>query len=448
MAKKRTWFLLALLFAGWRCICQNGELGKFDCTYAKEILVPFNYSADTAVKAKPLYNQKVFYSFRDQFTYWYKVVVKRDEQLSFKVKALNDSDAYSVMVYNYNGDGFCEKVYYRKIAPVASAFFIGKGAGVSITNAGTFNAKKNNVYYVGVLNTSLNNCGHRFTICYKKDTVNIDAIHLPCKTDAASLNPSLAKQPEKMTPVVLAKKDTLIPIPVKTESIIVKDNLNSVYQINFVTLNAVNKTPVEARVGLYDKLSGNAVPLTETGKGEFTGNIEKDKTYTIKTNAFGYQPREISLDANTLILAMKYREEILLDPLKQGQNLVLKSIYFVPNTYALRKESMEELEKLLNFLKNNETTVIEIQGHTNGDNKIEKTPAYVSLGEEWNFSGSSRKLSQKRAEVIKNYLVDHGISETRLVAKGYGGQKYLIKSPETNSEAQQNIRVEISVLKN
>ena len=40
---------------------QLGELERFDCTYSKEITIPFNYS-ETQTKNKPQLNQVVFYT--------------------------------------------------------------------------------------------------------------------------------------------------------------------------------------------------------------------------------------------------------------------------------------------------------------------------------------------------------------------------------------------------
>jgi len=114
----------------------------------------------------------------------------------------------------------------------------------------------------------------------------------------------------------------------------------------------------------------------------------------------------------------------------------------------LKKESSEELQNFLGYLLNNPNINIEIQGHTNGDNKIAKNKAYRNLGEEWNFQGSAKKLSQKRAEAIKKYLATNGVAAERMVPKGYGGSRAVIKYPETMEEGQENIRVEVVILKN
>ena len=95
----------------------------------------------------------------------------------------------------------------------------------------------------------------------------------------------------------------------------------------------------------------------------------------------------------------------------------------------------------------NQSVTIEIQGHTNGDHKIFKNKAYVNLGEEWNFHGSSKHLSLKRSEAIKFFLVTNGVNSERLLAVGQGGQMPIIKDPETMEEGQKNIRVEVVILK-
>ena len=99
-------------------------------------------------------------------------------------------------------------------------------------------------------------------------------------------------------------------------------------------------------------------------------------------------------------------------------------------------------------MTDNPSVKIEIQGHTNGDNKIYKNKAYENLGEEWNFKGSSKTLSLKRAEAIKKYLINNGIDSERLIPVGQGGHKPIIEHPETMEDGQRNIRVEVVILNN
>ncbi|HEX7415014.1 MAG TPA: OmpA family protein [Bacteroidia bacterium] len=341
------------------CFAQSIE-GNNDCTYAKEIIIPFNYQDNAVSKTKHKLNQTVFYSYRDQFSYWYKVVVKEDATLKFNVKPINDSDEYAVYVYQYNSTDFCDKVYYRKISPAKASFFLGNVSKDDpyALSAKSFLAKKDNVYYISVLNTSLNNCGHTFYLVNGNDTLKVKAIHLPCKRD-----------------------------------------------ITILSVKASPLPPLKEYVATTPKKQDNSI-------------VKKDSAKAVS-----------------------------LESLKEGDNFVLRNIYFYPNTYALKKSSSGELEKLSSYLLANSSIKVEIQGHSNGDHKISKNKAYKTLGEEWNFEGSAKNLSQKRAEAIKNYLENKGIKPERLQAKGYGGKKPMIKDPQTNEEGALNIRVELVIIK-
>jgi outer membrane protein OmpA-like peptidoglycan-associated protein len=131
--------------------------------------------------------------------------------------------------------------------------------------------------------------------------------------------------------------------------------------------------------------------------------------------------------------------EIHLTPCKEGDNFVMDKIYFYPNSPDMKPGSKSELDKLVTYLKENPTVCIEIQGHTNGNKRIKK-----SYG--GNFNGSAKKLSQCRADVIKKYLVEKGISLERLIANGYGGSRMIFPNPKTQEQANKNIRVEILLL--
>jgi outer membrane protein OmpA-like peptidoglycan-associated protein len=419
--------------------------GNNDCTYGKEIIIPFNYSDNGATKTKHHLNQTVFYNYRDQFSYWYKIIAKENTTLKFKINPINDSDEYAVYVYQYNSTDFCEKIYYKKLKSVKPTFFIGnisKENPYDLTEK-TFAAKKDNIYYISVLNTSLNNCGHNFYMINEKDTLKVKALHLPCKRDVMHLSVKeiSVKSPQKKQDTIIAKIN--VPVAVKKDSVKTDSVIGTKAILVCKIIDAKKKTAIDANLTVVDEMSRGEVSLIKMGNLERTCVVEKGKKYKLRYVAFGYKNYEQSImisDQTNVI-------EVLLEPFKEGDNFVMKSIYFYPNTYALRKTSSNELEKLLEYLLYNENISIEIQGHTNGDHHIAKNKGYSTLGEEWNFEGSAKTLSQKRAEAIKKYLENNGVKPERLEAKGYGGKKPIIRDPQTNEEGQLNIRVEIVILK-
>lgn len=417
---------------------QTGELDHFDCLYAKEVVVPFK-----AVDFTPVLDQTVFYSYRDQFSYWYRINVKDNASLTFKVSPINDSDTYAVYVYQYNGDDFCKNVFQQKAKPVKSSFFSDYIPGDIPFDLSekTFKALKNNTYYICVLNTSPNNCGHRLRLSDDKDTLHVNAVHTHCKRDlkALAVTPPVVKQTPVIRDSIAASTPTLAIVQPSVASEPVPEQ--QLQAFTCLVKDSEKQTAVDGRLSIMDAATGEEIALAQNGKGVYTGTLETGRQYRIRSTAFGYQA------SDKVYTAQGKQLDVMMEPLKEGANFIMRSIYFYPNTYALKKESSDELQKLLSFLAEHATVSIEIQGHTNGDNRIYKNKSYEGMGEEWNFQGSAKKLSQKRAEAIKQYLESNGIAAERLVATGFGGEKPIIKDPENMEEGQRNIRVELVILK-
>lgn len=124
-----------------------------------------------------------------------------------------------------------------------------------------------------------------------------------------------------------------------------------------------------------------------------------------------------------------------LKPANAGAILDLDNLYFVGNQAVLLETSKPELPKILRFMQSNPAMKIEIAGHVNRPN----TPP-IGM-ETWDF-----KLSQDRAKVVYNFLLENGITSDRISWKGYGNHE--MRFPRATTEEQQalNRRVELRVL--
>lgn len=78
---------------------------------------------------------------------------------------------------------------------------------------------------------------------------------------------------------------------------------------------------------------------------------------------------------------------------------------------------------------------VEIAGHINHPGV---KPAFL---EKWEW-----ELSSRRARVVYDFLLEHGISGKRMSCKGYGNSEMLFPNPDNPEQEQQNRRVEIRVL--
>jgi outer membrane protein OmpA-like peptidoglycan-associated protein len=114
---------------------------------------------------------------------------------------------------------------------------------------------------------------------------------------------------------------------------------------------------------------------------------------------------------------------------KEGQIMKIEKLQFLPNSTEIEKESYPQLDQVYNLLITNPTLVVEIGGHTNL--LIEETMA--------------ENLSTERARAVYKYLIGKGIESSRLVIRGYGRNKPLVK--ESSAAANKiNQRVEIKIL--
>lgn len=96
----------------------------------------------------------------------------------------------------------------------------------------------------------------------------------------------------------------------------------------------------------------------------------------------------------------------------------------------IKKDSYPYLDKLADTLNKAKNWTLEIQGHT--DDKG---------GDDFNM-----KLSQNRADAVKNYLITKGVLLDTITAKGFGESKPLVPN-DSDANREKNRRVEFKITK-
>lgn len=163
--------------------------------------------------------------------------------------------------------------------------------------------------------------------------------------------------------------------------------------------------------------------------GKYEQNIAKLGWYILSASAEGYVNATDSVWINDTDVT-PIEKDVYLQPIEVGLTIRLKNIYFDFDKTTLKSESFVELNKVVDFLKQNHTVEIEIAGHT--DNKG---------SDDYNLN-----LSQGRSQAVVDYLVSQGIDSSRLTAHGYGEQKP-IDTNDTEEGRSNNRRVEFTVEK-
>jgi len=168
----------------------------------------------------------------------------------------------------------------------------------------------------------------------------------------------------------------------------------------------------------------------EVGTYRFTISQTTPKVYNLSVEKDGYLFEDINLgtlaasaEASTLERTVRLRK------LQLGTSKILRNIYFDFDKATFRDESYSELNKLETMMAQNPGMVIEISGHTDNIGK----KAY------------NLDLSQRRANAVKDFLVNKGIDARRIVAKGYGEERPLASNDDEVEGREINRRVEFQV---
>lgn len=110
-----------------------------------------------------------------------------------------------------------------------------------------------------------------------------------------------------------------------------------------------------------------------------------------------------------------------------NQVLAKSSIEFEPKSALITTKGQVGLDQIIVLLRRAPDTPIEIAGHTDGHGEAEY----------------NRQLSRRRAEAVKQYLADHGLTNS-FTTIGYGSTRPLF-SGRSQSGLRQNERIEILV---
>jgi len=114
----------------------------------------------------------------------------------------------------------------------------------------------------------------------------------------------------------------------------------------------------------------------------------------------------------------------------EGQAIELRGVTFAFNKANLQLNAQTVLDYVVKGMKGQPGMTVEIQGHTD------------SVGS----ALANLRLSQKRAESVRDYLVAQGIDSARLTPKGYGKYELLVNPEKNETDKERNRRVMFRVL--
>jgi len=207
---------------------------------------------------------------------------------------------------------------------------------------------------------------------------------------------------------------------------------NPVSYLKGIVYDSESFKKLKAHFELIDLDTRKIIMQAESDKisGEFLICIPTNSNYALNVSKEGYLFFSDNFSLKGIFeITHPFIKDVALNPIKPGQKIILRNIFYATDSYELEDRSMVELSKLIDFLNNNPKLKVEISGHT--DNSGTK---------EYNAH-----LSEKRAMSVVNYLIKNNIASERLSYKGYG-ETQPIDSNVTELGKANNRRTEIKIL--
>lgn len=153
------------------------------------------------------------------------------------------------------------------------------------------------------------------------------------------------------------------------------------------------------------EMIGTYVPNILTGRYVIVLPPGRNYSITYEASDYLYQSDNINIADSTAFQVID--RPVALEPLKVGQKIVVRNIFFASGQSMLQAESKTELDKLIDLMTKRPMLIVEIAGHTDASGSDEL----------------NQKLSEKRALAVADYLAQHGIDRSRLRTIGFGESK-------------------------
>ncbi len=213
------------------------------------------------------------------------------------------------------------------------------------------------------------------------------------------------------------------------------DDENFILKGNVVACNST--TPVQdVKVILKNKDQAMQKSTLTDAKGDFMFHLKQRSNFDIygKKQKYFSQTEQISTSDFDRNKTLFIKLEICMDKADCGSAIRLNNIHYDLDKYYIREDAKPELNKLVEFMKDNPDIKVEVSSHTDSRG----SDAY------------NLRLSQQRAKAAVAYIISQGITPNRISGVGYGETRLLnhcangVKCSE--AEHQENRRTEMKII--
>ena len=208
-----------------------------------------------------------------------------------------------------------------------------------------------------------------------------------------------------------------------TEYVTIRMRPRPVFRLRVTNKETGLAVPAAVRIIKSGETEPAYTLATDSANGAARQMLAEGPQYRLVIEQMGYDKLEQNItyvgDSINLQLA----------PIKKGEVFIVKNLHFATNKTRILPISEEALNDLYMYLARNPQLRIKIIGHTDNVGK----------------DAANQKLSDGRANAVREDLIERGIAADRIEAEGRG-ESQPIDTNDTEEGRQNNRRVEIEIL--
>lgn len=207
-----------------------------------------------------------------------------------------------------------------------------------------------------------------------------------------------------------------------------------IFRLEGTVFNKETNLPLANAVVSLNRINGSPLKIQTDETGKYNFNLIEGADYVITADKTQFRNATDSLTTKVLAASGLVKKDLYLTPIND-KPIRIENIYYDFDKSNIRPDAAKELDKLVTILRENPTIWIELGSHTDSRGN-----------DQYN-----RWLSQRRANSAVQYIIDRGITKSRITAKGYGESVPVnqcingVKCSETDH--QLNRRTEFTIVK-
>ena len=213
------------------------------------------------------------------------------------------------------------------------------------------------------------------------------------------------------------------------------DDPNFIIQGKVLYCNTPNPLP-GVTLNLKSTTENMMKSTVSSASGEYLFYMDQRGTYDLYATKESFLSQVVQINATDYDRSKSVfvRLEVCAEEVECGEAIRLNNILYDTGSDAIRPDAEPDLNKVVQFLRDNKDATIELSSHTDSRGR----------------ASSNMALSQRRAQSAANYIVAQGIDRSRVVGTGYGETQLVNRCADgvqcSQAEHQENRRTEFKVI--